>query len=98
MQGTQKIDEDHVTGDLNEQIRRYIVEENSTSLGELLDSLSLSDALREVLLFSPEERDILLSLLPTELAAELIEERQQSWLQTSLNDFSLIQLHILLTS
>lgn len=74
MQGVQKIEEEVITVDLNEQIRRYLVEKDSINLGVLLDSLSLSDALREILLFSADDRDILLSLIPADLAAELIEE------------------------
>lgn len=74
MQNAQKNVEEIVYANLNEQIRKYLIAKDPISLGELLDPLPLSDALREVLLFSAEDRDILLSLLPAELAAELVEE------------------------
>ena len=49
-------------------------EDNAEGLASLLDPLSFSDALREVLLFSSQERGQILSQLPPGLAAQLIEE------------------------
>ncbi|MDJ0895172.1 MAG: magnesium transporter [Alphaproteobacteria bacterium] len=57
-----------------ERIRYYLDEDNSEGLVELIEPLSLSDALRELLQLSPDERDRVLSKLPAETAAELIEE------------------------
>jgi len=44
------------------------------ALVALLDPLPYSEALRELLILSPDDRDLVLSLVPAELAAELIEE------------------------
>ncbi len=57
-----------------EQLRRYLAEGNAEALSQLLDPLPLSEALREVLQLSPDERNALLTLVPAELAAELVEE------------------------
>ncbi|MDE4174220.1 magnesium transporter [Phaeobacter sp. PT47_59] len=55
-------------------IRAAIAENDAARLAELLDPLPYSEALRELLSLSPEERDSVLALVPSELAAELIEE------------------------
>ncbi len=57
-----------------EQIRHCLDEDNSEGLVALIEPLSLSDALRELLQLSAQERDRVLSKLPAETAAELIEE------------------------
>ncbi len=57
-----------------ETIRRLLEGEDGDALSALLDPLPLSDALRELLLLSPDERDAVLSLVSLELAAALIEE------------------------
>ncbi|MBV2358644.1 magnesium transporter [Thalassococcus sp. CAU 1522] len=59
---------------LTKQIRNALEAEDAERLNALLDPLPYSEALREVLTLSADERDRLLNLVPTELAAELIEE------------------------
>lgn len=59
---------------IHSQITKYLELNDRKGLSSILDPLPFSDALREILLFSPADRDQILSLLPTELAAELIEE------------------------
>ncbi|WP_319826100.1 magnesium transporter [Thalassovita sp.] len=56
------------------QIRTAVAESDADRLAGLLDPLSYSDALREVLALSPDDRNKVLELVPAELAAELIEE------------------------
>ena len=60
--------------DIGEDIRAALAEANAARLSELLDPLPYSEALRELLSLSPDERDTVLKLVPSELAAELIEE------------------------
>ncbi len=57
-----------------EQIRRFLAQGDADGMAAILDPMSLSDALRELLLLSPEERDRVLSMIPVKLAAELIDE------------------------
>ena len=57
-----------------ERIRLLLESDNAEGLAELLEPLSLSDALREILHLTPEQRDRVLSMVPAELAAELIDE------------------------
>ena len=57
-----------------ERIRKLLEEDNAEGLVEVLKPLSLSDALRELLHLTREERDLVLSTIPAEMAAELIEE------------------------
>jgi magnesium transporter len=56
------------------RIRGFLEANDVGGLAELLDPLPLSDALREVLELSWDERVQVLSLLPSELAAELVGE------------------------
>jgi len=56
------------------RMRQYLSAEDAEGLTELLDPLPFSDALREFLHLTPEERDSVLSMVPSELAAEPIEE------------------------
>lgn len=60
--------------EITPQLRRLLAEGNGDGLATLLDPMPLSEALREVLNLSPDERNAVLSLIPPELAAELIEE------------------------
>jgi magnesium transporter len=59
---------------INMQIRQFLEDENAEGMVELLDPLPVNDALREILQFSADERDQIFSILPPELAAELIDE------------------------
>jgi magnesium transporter len=59
---------------VSQQLETAFEERDGEKLGELLGQLTHSEALREVLTFSPEERDTLLTLIPAEVASELIEE------------------------
>ncbi|WDR05859.1 magnesium transporter [Devosia rhodophyticola] len=59
---------------VTERIRICLAEADAKALEVLLDPLTLSDTLREILLLAPEERSALLSLLPADLSAEIIEE------------------------
>lgn len=47
---------------------------DADALVKLLDPLALSEALRELLHLSPDDRVLVLSLVPADLAAQLIEE------------------------
>ena len=60
--------------DLGAAIRAAVAENDSLRISELLDPLPYSEALRELLSLPPEDRDVVLQLVPAELAAELIEE------------------------
>jgi len=60
--------------DLSAKIKAAADASDTKSLVELLDPLPLSEALRELLHLSVEDRILILSLVPAELAAELIDE------------------------
>ncbi len=57
-----------------DDIRRFLDASDFDGLSELLDDLPLSEALREILELSWDERVRVLSMLPAELAAAFIEE------------------------
>jgi len=57
-----------------DRLRSYLESGDAEGLERLLEPLSLSDTLREVLELGIEERSELLSLLPPEVAAEIVEE------------------------
>lgn len=57
-----------------ERVREAVDTRNAQELNEVFDALPLSEGLRQLLTLSAEDRDIVLALLPTELAAALIEE------------------------
>jgi magnesium transporter len=57
-----------------ERVRTCLEAGDAEGVAALLDPLPFSEALRELLLLTPEERDRVLSMIPAELAAELIEE------------------------
>jgi magnesium transporter len=63
-----------VIEDLTDQIRRAVDDADAERLAALLEPLPYSEALRELLTLSPDERDWVLKSVPAELAAELIEE------------------------
>ncbi|WP_209505173.1 MULTISPECIES: magnesium transporter [unclassified Ruegeria] len=56
------------------QLQLALENRDGAALADLLDPLSLSDALRELLNLSVDQRSAALSLLPPERAAELVEE------------------------
>jgi magnesium transporter len=56
------------------QIRECLERDDGAALSELLRSRPISDALRGVLRLDIDERDRLLSTIPAEVAAELIDE------------------------
>lgn len=60
--------------DVSDDLKTAVDEGAAQTISALLDPLPHSDALREVLNLSTEDRDKVLSLVSTELAAELIEE------------------------
>ncbi|WP_171206976.1 magnesium transporter [Ruegeria sp. HKCCA0235A] len=60
--------------ELEVQLQQALSERDGAALAILLDPLPLSDALRELLNLPIEQRSIALSLLPPEVAADLVEE------------------------
>jgi magnesium transporter len=60
--------------DISDQIERLLEQGDGAGLSALLDPMPHSDALRELLNLSRSERDAVLTLIPSELAAELIAE------------------------
>lgn len=60
--------------DVFERLRQALESEKATDLAPLLEPLSLSGALRELLQLTPEERGRVLSMIPADMAAEFIEE------------------------
>lgn len=60
--------------DIADQLQSAVDAKDSGTIAALLEPLPLSDAVRELLNLSEEDRDTVLSLVPSELAAELIDE------------------------
>ncbi|SPH24920.1 Magnesium transporter MgtE [Defluviimonas aquaemixtae] len=60
--------------DLEDRLKGAVDAGDANAIAALLEPLPLSDALREVLNLAAGDRDAVLSLLPAELAAGLIEE------------------------
>ncbi|GAB4537422.1 MAG: magnesium transporter [Ruegeria sp.] len=60
--------------DLSQRIKAAADDARAEDLVALLDPLTSSEALRELLQLTPVERDTVLQILPVELAADLIEE------------------------
>ncbi len=65
---------EHEPKPLREQVKDAVDARDAETLVSLLDPLAPSAALRQLLLLDAEDRDILLALIPAELAANLIEE------------------------
>lgn len=59
---------------MRERVKAAVDARDAEALSALLDPLPLSGALRQLLALSAVDRDTLLELVPTELAAELVEE------------------------
>ncbi|WP_299636757.1 magnesium transporter [uncultured Ruegeria sp.] len=60
--------------DLSQRVKAAADDARAEDLVALLDPLTNSEALRELLQLTPVERDTVLQILPVELAADLIEE------------------------
>ncbi len=69
IQKVRALDEDH-----SEILKRLVANNDTDALAKLLGELPLSEALRELLELSWDERTQVLSTLPSELAAAFIEE------------------------
>ena len=67
-------DDTTVAHDIGPELRTAIADGDAARISALLDPLPYSEALRELLVLSPDDRDIVLELVPATLAAELIEE------------------------
>ena len=59
---------------MRERVKEAVDGRDAERLIELLDPLPLSAASRQLFALEAEDRDILLSLVPTELAARMLEE------------------------
>jgi magnesium transporter len=59
---------------IREQVKTALDQRDSDRIVELLAAESISGALRQLLALSAKDRDVLLALVPVELAAALIEE------------------------
>jgi magnesium transporter len=59
---------------LRDRVREALERESTVDLVALLDPLPNSEAVRQLFMLDGDDRDLLLSLLPVELAARLIEE------------------------
>ncbi|RLJ59128.1 magnesium transporter [Litoreibacter meonggei] len=60
--------------DISDAVEVAFAQEDATSLNEILERVTISEALRVVLDFSPQDRDSIISLLTPELASRLIDE------------------------
>lgn len=60
--------------DISDDVRAAFDAADGDRLDALLDSVTISEALREVLTFSHTERDALIALLSPEMASQLIDE------------------------
>ncbi|MFT5259569.1 MAG: magnesium transporter [Saprospiraceae bacterium] len=60
--------------DIHSLLQLAVEESDSATITQLLEPLSSSDALREILNLNSDQRDIALQLVTVELAAELVEE------------------------
>ncbi|KQB95522.1 magnesium transporter [Loktanella sp. 1ANDIMAR09] len=60
--------------DISVDLTNAIAKQNAEEICALLSPLSLADALRELLMLDSAERPVVLSLLPADFAAALIEE------------------------
>ncbi len=65
---------EHEPKPLREQVKDAVDARDAKALAALLDPLPPSAALRQLLLLIAEDRDVLLALIPAELAASLIVE------------------------
>ena len=74
MTPSQPLEETQQDIDISAFVERALQEGNAAELNDLLDSVTISEALRVVLEFSPDERDRLIFLISAELASRLIDE------------------------
>ena len=70
----QKISISTVKESVHEQLDMLLKSSDAAAMKQLLDLLSFSEGLREVLHFSAENRDRIFQMLPPETAADLIRE------------------------
>lgn len=59
---------------VREQVKEAVDARDAAAIEALLDPLPLSGKMRQLLALSPEDQDLLLSLVSAEVAAELVEE------------------------
>ena len=59
---------------LDEQLAQALARADGDTLSLLMDSVTISEALRELMQFSPDERDTLVSLLSPDIASQIIDE------------------------
>ena len=59
---------------VQEQFESFLRNNDPLAMKDLLDSLSLSEGLREILNFSADDRDQIFHMLPADTAADLIRE------------------------
>ena len=71
---------------LEERLQEAIETEDKQQVGELLEAISSNEALRQVSMMEPENRDSFISLLEPETAAELIEEAPAELALTIIQD------------
>ena len=64
----------HPEPDSLARIRQCLADNDSEGLARIIGPVALSEALRELLHLLPQERDQVLSMIPTDLAAKLLEE------------------------
>ncbi|TDT74891.1 magnesium transporter [Litoreibacter halocynthiae] len=60
--------------DISDAVEVAFAQEDATALNEILERVTISEALRVVLDFSSQDRDSIISLLSPELASRLIDE------------------------
>jgi magnesium transporter len=60
--------------DISQAVELALEQSDGDALAEALDLVTISEALRVVLEYSPDERDTLISMVPAELASRLIDE------------------------
>ncbi|SMX23724.1 magnesium transporter [Boseongicola aestuarii] len=74
MTPTQSLEDVQPDIDITESVESALKEANAAELNVLLESVTISEALRVVLAFTPDERDSLIYLISAELASRLIDE------------------------
>ena len=60
--------------DISAAIEAALTDSDGDRLNDLLDSVTISEALRELLSYAPNDQDRIISLLSADLASRLIEE------------------------
>jgi magnesium transporter len=78
--------DDNDIEDLENQLLEAIESADKQQINELVDAISSNEALRQVSMMEPEDRDGFISLLEPETVAELIEEAPQELALTIIQD------------